>query len=39
MLIEEIEVNSNEVEINVSDYNPGIYFFNVDGKTYEIIRN
>ncbi|MBQ8221775.1 MAG: T9SS type A sorting domain-containing protein [Bacteroidales bacterium] len=39
MMIDEIEVNSNEVEINVSDYNPGVYFFNVDGKTYKIIRN
>ena len=39
MMVDEIEVNSNEVEINVSDYNSGIYFFNVDGKTYKIIRN
>ena len=28
-MIEEIEINSNEIEINVSDYNPGIYFFNI----------
>ncbi len=29
MLVDEIEINSNETEINVSDYNPGIYFFNI----------
>ena len=29
MLVEEIEMNSNEVEINVSDYNAGIYFVEV----------
>ena len=29
MMIEEIEINSNEIEINFSDYNPGIYFFNI----------
>ena len=29
ILIEEIEVNSNEIEINVSDYNPGIYLINI----------
>ena len=29
MLVEEIEINSNETEINVSDYNPGIYFFSI----------
>lgn len=29
ILMEEIEIDSNEIEINVSDYNPGIYFFNI----------
>ncbi|MBR5781080.1 MAG: T9SS type A sorting domain-containing protein [Bacteroidales bacterium] len=29
MMVEEIEVNANEAEINTSDYNTGIYFFNV----------
>ena len=29
MLVEEIEVNSNDIEINVSDYNAGIYFVEV----------
>ncbi|MBQ8222001.1 MAG: choice-of-anchor J domain-containing protein [Bacteroidales bacterium] len=39
MLIDEIELNSNEIEINISDYNPGVYFFNVDGKVVKIIKN
>ena len=29
MLVEEIEINSNETEINVSNYNPGIYFISI----------
>ncbi len=29
ILIEEIEVNSNEIEIKVSDYKPGIYIINI----------
>ena len=29
ILIEEIEINSNEIEINTSDYNTGIYFIEV----------
>ena len=39
MLVEEIEMISEEIEINVSDYNPGVYFFNVNGETFRIIRN
>ena len=39
MLIDEIEVNSNEAEINISDYNPGIYFFNIDGEVVKVIKN
>ncbi len=39
MLVEEIEIISNETEINVSDYNPGIYFFNIDGKTKKVVIN
>ena len=34
MLVEEIEVNANEVEINISDYNTGIYFVNIEGKDF-----
>lgn len=30
MMVEEIEVNANEVEINISEYNSGIYFFNIE---------
>ena len=29
MMVEEIEVNANEVEISTSEYNTGIYFFDV----------
>ncbi|MBR5604422.1 MAG: T9SS type A sorting domain-containing protein [Bacteroidales bacterium] len=29
MIVEEIEVNANEVEISTSEYNTGIYFFDV----------
>lgn len=39
IIIDEIEVNSNEIEINISDYAPGIYFFNIDGETRKLIRN
>ena len=39
MLVEEIEIISNETEINVSDYNPGIYFFSIDGKTKKVVIN
>ena len=39
MMIEEIEINSNETEINISDYTPGIYFFNIEGKTVKVIKN
>ena len=30
MMVDEIEVNTNEVEINISEYNSGIYFFNIE---------
>ena len=30
MMVEEIEVNANEVELNTSDYNTGVYFINVE---------
>lgn len=39
MLIEKFEFSSDEVKIDVSDYNSGIYFFNVDGETFKIIKN
>ena len=29
MLVDEIEMSSDEIEINVTDYNPGIYFINI----------
>ncbi|MBQ8760926.1 MAG: choice-of-anchor J domain-containing protein [Bacteroidales bacterium] len=39
MLIDEIELNSTDVEINISDYAPGIYFFNIDGEVVKVIKN
>ena len=39
MLVEEIEMSSKEIEINVSDYNPGVYFFNVNGEVVKVIKN
>jgi hypothetical protein len=30
MLVEEIEVNADEVEINLSGYNAGVYFINIE---------
>ena len=37
MLVEEVEMNSEEIEINVSDYKSGIYFINVNGKVEKLI--
>ncbi len=37
-LIEEIELNSNEVEINTSDYNPGIYFISVESEKGNVVK-
>ena len=39
MLVEEIEMNSEEMEINVSDYNSGVYFVEVDGEVVKLIKN
>ncbi|MBR6775879.1 MAG: T9SS type A sorting domain-containing protein [Bacteroidales bacterium] len=38
MLIDEIEVDANEVEINVSDYNPGVYFITVNTEKGNIVK-
>ena len=38
MSAEEIEVNANEVDINVSDYNSGIYFINIQTENKNIIK-
>ena len=38
MLVEEIEINSNETEINVSDYNPGIYFFSIQTENGNVTK-
>ncbi len=39
MMVDEIEVNSNNMEINISDYTPGIYFFNVEGEVVKVIKD
>ncbi len=36
ILVEEIELDAEEIELDVSDYNPGIYFFNINGKTVKV---
>ena len=38
MMVEEIEVNANEAEINTSDYNTGIYFFNVESGNGNVVK-
>ena len=38
MMIEEIEINSNETEINVSDYNPGIYYINIQTEEFNVTK-
>ena len=39
MMIDEMEVDAKEIEINISDYNPGIYFFNIDGEIVKVVKN
>ena len=38
MLVEEIEMNSGEIEINVSEYNPGIYFINISNEESNVTK-
>ncbi len=38
MLVDEIEMNSKEIEINVSDYNTGIYFININGEVVRFVK-
>ena len=38
MLVEEIEFNGNEVEINTSDYNTGIYFINIETENGNVTK-
>ena len=38
ILIEEIEINSDEVEINVSEYNSGIYFISIQTENGNLIK-
>lgn len=37
ILVDEIELDAEEIELDVSDYNPGIYFFNINGKTVKVV--
>jgi hypothetical protein len=37
MLVEEIEMNSEEIEINISDYKSGMYFIDVDGTISKLV--
>lgn len=39
MLVEEIEMTSEEVEINVSDYNSGVDFVEVGGEVVKVVKN
>ena len=38
MLVEEFEMNSEEMEINVSDYNSGVYFIDINTEKGNVIR-
>ncbi len=38
MLVEEFEMNSDEIEINVSDYKSGIYFINISNEEYNVTK-
>ena len=38
MMVEEIEVNVNEAEINISGYNRGIYFFNIETANGNLVK-
>ena len=38
MMVEEIEVSANEVEINISEYNTGIYFFDVMTENGNVVK-
>ena len=39
MKVDEIEMNSDNIEVNISDYERGIYFFNVEGEVVKVIKN
>ena len=38
MLVEEVEMNSEEIEINVSDYKSGIYFINISNEKSNVTK-
>ena len=37
-IIDEIDFNSNEIEINVSEYKSGIYYIEINDKTVKFIK-
>ncbi len=38
MLMDEIEIDSEELEINLSDYNPGVYFVNIKSENGTVVK-
>ena len=38
MMIEKFEVNANEIEINTSEYNSGIYFINIETENGNVVQ-
>lgn len=38
MMVDEIEIDSNNMQINISDYKSGIYFFNINGEVVKVIK-
>ena len=39
ILVEEFEMNSDNIEVNISGYEKGIYYLHVDGKTVKMVKN
>ena len=39
ILVEEFEINSDNIEVNISGYERGIYFFNIDGEVVKVIKD
>ena len=39
ILVEEFEMNSDNIEVNISGYGKGIYYLHVDGKTVKMVKN
>ena len=37
-IVEEMEIDSEDVEIDISEYNSGIYFININGENGNVIK-